>query len=106
MLENHEHMWLGNFGIIKDTEHAINIIPSSRPFKSAPYQAGPKNLELEQFKVPKQPKAGVIGPAFSEFAALVLFAPKKDGKLQFCIFYWNFNQASLKDSNHLPLMYE
>ena len=72
-------------GEINITQHSIDLIPGARPFKSAPYRAGPKTRELEQFEIEKQLKAGVIELSNSEWAAPVLFAPKKDGRLRFCI---------------------
>ena len=106
MLKKHEDMWLGKLGNINVTEHAIDLIPGARSFKSPPYRAGPKTRELEQFEITKQLKADVIEPAYSEWAAPVLFAPKKDGKLRFCIDYRKLNQASVKDSYPLPRMDE
>ena len=106
MLKEHERMWLGELGEINVTEHSIDLIPNARPFKSPPFRAGPKTRELEQFEVTKQLKAGVIEPAQSEWAAPVLFAPKKDGRLRFCIDYRKLNEMTVKDSYPLPRMDE
>ena len=84
----------------------IDLVPDSKPFKSASYGAGPKTRELEQAEVDKQLKAGVIEPAMSEWAAPVLFAPKKDGKLRFCIDYRKLNSMTVKDTYPLPRMDE
>ena len=46
----------------------------------------------------RQLEAGVIEPSNSEWAAPVLFAPKKDGKLRFCIDYRRLNAMTVKDS--------
>ena len=87
MLKRHEEMWSGKLGEIKVSEHHIDLVPGARPAKSHPYRAGPKARELEQFEIEKQLKAEVIEPAISEWASPVLFVPKKDGTLRFCIDY-------------------
>ena len=87
MLRKHEKMWSGQLGEITVTEHHIDLIKGARPLKSHPYRAGPKPRELEKFEIDKQLKAGVIEPTISEWASPVLFVPKKDGTLRFCIDY-------------------
>ena len=106
MLRKHEHLWSGKLGKISVAQHHINLIPGARPFKSAPYRAGPKTRELEEFEVKKQLAAGVIEPSNSEWASPVLFAPKKDGRLRFCIDYRRLNTMTVKDSYPLPRMDE
>ena len=106
MLRKHEHLWSGKLGKISAVKHHINLTPGARPFKSAPYRAGPKTRELEEFEVKKQLAAGVIEPSNSEWAAPVLFAPKKDGRLRFCIDYRKLNTMTIKDSYPLPRMDE
>ena len=51
-------------------------------------------------------KAGVIEPSNSEWASPVLFAPKKDGRIRFCIDYRRLNTLTVKDSYPLPRMDE
>ena len=106
MLRKHEKIWNGELGAINVTDMRIDLVPDAKPFKSAPYRAGPKTRELEQAEVDKQLKAGVIEPAMSEWAAPVLFAPKKDGKLRFCIDYRKLNSMTVKDTYPLPRMDE
>ena len=91
MLRKHESLWDGTMGEINITKHSINLVPGTRPFKSAPYRAGPKTRELEQFEIDKQLHAGVSEPSHSEWASPVLFAPKKDGSLRICIDYRRLN---------------
>ena len=47
MLKKHEAMWLGGLGEITVTEHAIDLVPDARPFKSPPYRASPQGRKLE-----------------------------------------------------------
>lgn len=41
VLKEHEYMWLGQLGKLNVTYHQIDVIPGLRPFKFAPYCAGP-----------------------------------------------------------------
>ena len=102
MLKKHESMWLGELGEISVTEHSIDLVPGARPFKSAPYRAGPKARELEEAEIKKQLEAKVIEPAQSEWGAPVLFVPKKCGKLRFCVDYRKLNSMTIKDAYPLP----
>ena len=61
---------------------------------------------MEQFKIEKQLKAGVIELPNSEWEAPVLFAPKKDGRLRFCIDYRKLNLMKIKDSYPIQRMDE
>ena len=106
MLKKHESLWSGELGKINTVKHRIELIPGARAFKSAPYRAGPKTRELEEFEIDKQLKAGVIEPSNSEWAAPVLLAPKKDGRLRFCIDYSRLNTITVKDSYPIPRMDE
>ena len=60
--------------------------------------------ELIDFEVNKQLKEGFIEPAQSKWAAPVLFAPKKDGKLRFCVDYRKLNTMTVRDSYPLSRM--
>lgn len=46
MLMKHESMWKGSLGEINVMKHRFDLKPNSRPFKSAPYRAGPNMREL------------------------------------------------------------
>ena len=102
MLKKHESLSSGELGKINTVQHRIDLIPGARPFKSAPYRAGPKTRELEEFEIDKQLKAGFIEPSNSEWEAPVLFAPKKDGRLRFCIDYRRLNTICLLYTSPSP----
>ena len=96
----HVAKWL-NFSL-----HFIDLRPDSRPIAVPPYRAGPKTRELEQAEVDRQLRDGVIEPAQSEWASPVVFAPKADGTLRFCVDYRRLNLATMKDSYPIPRMDE
>ena len=106
MLRKHESMWDGRLGEISVTEHHIDLVPGARPVKAHPYRQGLKGRELEDFEIQKQLKEGIIEPAYSEWASPVLFVPKMDGRLRFCIDYRKLNQLTVKDSSPNPRMDE
>lgn len=77
MLRKHKQMWSGKLGKIKATELWMDLKPDNRPFKSPPHRDGPKTEKLKQSEINKQLKVGVIDRVISEWAALVLLAPRK-----------------------------
>lgn len=85
MLRNHEHVFSSELGEINITEMRIDLIPDAKQFKSPPLRPGPKPSELERAENKKQLQAGLIEQVISEWAAPVLFFPKEDSKLHFCI---------------------
>ena len=106
MLEKYVPMWSGKLGEINTTVHRIDLKPGSRPVSVPPYRSGPKERELERAEVERQLKDGVIEPAVTEWASPVLFAPKADGTLRFCVDYRRLNEMTLKDSYPIPRMDE
>ena len=60
MLRKNESLWDDMMGEINITKHSIDLVPGARPFKLAPYRAGPKTRELELFEIDNQLQAGVI----------------------------------------------
>lgn len=62
-------------GEIIVTEIGIDLVPDAKQFNYLRFRAGPNTRELDRAEIDKQLKAGVIEPAMSESATLVLFVP-------------------------------
>ena len=105
-LDKYEAMWDGHLGMIKATQHYIEITPESRPSFRPPYRASPAQRELEKQEIQKMLEANVIEPSTSEWAAPIVFAPKKDGTLRFCVDYRKLNALTVRDSYPIPRMDE
>ena len=62
-------------------------------------------LELEEAKkqIESMLEHGFTTPSDSPYGALVLFIPKKDGSLRFCIDYRRLNKKMVMDRYPLPL---
>ena len=106
ILENYTHMWDGRFGNVKAAKHRINLVPGAKPVFQPHNRAGPKERELEKMEIDKMKESGVIQPSTSERAAPIVFAPKKDGTLRFCIDYRRLNLVTIRDSYPIPRMDE
>ena len=106
MLDEFASMWDGHLGRVSIAKHRIELQPGARPSYSAPYRAGPKARDFEKSEIDKMLKAGVIEPAKTEWAAPIVFAPKKDGSLRFCVDYRRLNAETVRDSYPIPRMDE
>lgn len=82
MLMHFKHVWDGHLGCITTATHPIEMIdPTTRPVDSAPYRAEPKTREFEKLETKKMLGDNVLEAAQTEWAAPIVFAPKKDGTL-------------------------
>ena len=101
-----QSMWDGHLGTIKSTQHRIDLQPNAKPVFQQPYRAGPRQRELEKTEVKRMLKEGVIEPCTSEWGSPIVFAPKKDGSLRFCIDYRKLNAVTIRDAYPIPRMDE
>jgi len=93
MIKKYSSMWSGQLGEITATQHRINLKTDSVPMRQPPYRVGHKSREIITQQVHKMPQAGVIKPAQSEWASLVVLVTKKDEKPRFCVDYRKLNTA-------------
>ena len=104
MLEGYKKVFEGKLGQIRATEHRIELKSDTNPVNLPPYRAGPAKREEIRKQIEYQLEAGVIEPAQTEWASPVLLAPKKDGKMRFCVDFRRLNAATIPDTYPLPRM--
>lgn len=106
LLEPYQSMWSGHLGTIQATEHHIDLQPDAKPVHQQPYRAGPKKRELEKKEIDMMLDKGVIEPANTDWASPIVFVPKPDGSLRFCVDYRRLNVMTIRDSYPIPRMDE
>ena len=97
MMRKHEDMWSGKLGNITVTEHTIDLEPGACPHRAVPDRSGPKERELQGVDLRKWLDEDAIEPSKSPWAAPVLFVPKKDGRMRFCVDYRKLNAVTVKN---------
>ena len=70
------------------------------------HKMGPLELEEAKKQIESMLEHGFIKPLDSPYDALVLFVPKKDGSLRFCIDCRWLNKKMVKNRYPLPLLEE
>jgi len=107
MLGQHQAMWTGQaLGVIKATQHRIDLNAGARPVRFAPRRAGLTTREAETAEVKRQLEGDVIEPTSSEWGFPVGIVRRKDGTLRFCVDFRLLNVVPKKDSYPLPRMDE
>jgi len=85
----------------RSVDHRIDLIPDAKPYARTPYRLSKFETEEMQKIVEELLGQGLIRPSTSPWAAPVLFAPKKDGKLRFCVDYRVLNKQTVR--NYFPI---
>lgn len=103
MLTESQSMRNAHFGRISVAKDHIKLLEGSiEPVHSAPYGAGPKFREFEKFEIEKMLKDNKIEPAQTEWAALIVFAPKEDGCLGLCVNCRRLNAVTERNTYLIP----
>ena len=106
ILSEFKDMWFGRLRKIDATMHCIELKPGARPIYQAPYRAEPIASEKEKMEIDRMLRGGVIELTSAEWASRVVFVPKKDGTMRFCVDYRKLNSVTVRDSHPLPRMDE
>lgn len=80
----------------------ITLRPGSEPPRRRAYRVAPHHMPELDRQIQLLLDAGMIRASVSEYAAPVLFAPKKDGKLRLCIDYRLLNAQTVRDRFPTP----
>ena len=67
------------------------------------YKMSPRELQEAKDQIQSMLEHGFIRPSDTPYGSPVLFVPKKDGSLQFCIDYRWLNKKTVKNRYSLPL---
>ena len=89
--------------IRKGHEFKIDLEDDTPPVHRPIYKLSPLELEEARKQIEYMLEHGFIRPSESPYGAPVLFAPKKDGGLRFCIDYRWLNKKTVKNRYPLPL---
>ena len=84
-------------------EFKIELEDDTPPIHRPIYKLGSLELEGAKKQIHCMLEHGYIQPSISPYGAPVLFAPKKDGGLQFCVDYHWLNKKTIKNRYPLPL---
>ena len=96
----------GRLGALKGAVHRIEIASGAKPIFQQPYRCGIERRKAEEAEVKRMLEAGVITPSNAEWASPVVFVPKPDGSLRFCVDYRKLNAVTVRDSYPMPRMDE
>ena len=83
-------------------EHDIELKEDSKPKFQYPYRMSPSQRAEVSRVVSELLELGYIRPSMSPWGAPVLFAPKPDGTLRFCVDYRQLNKMTVRDMFPIP----
>lgn len=73
---------------------------------STPYKDGPTERQFAVTEIDGMLQEKVIDSATTEWASSILFTPKKNGSVRFCVDYRKLNAVTIRDLYLLPRMDE
>ena len=80
----------------------IHIVPNAKPVNIKQYRLTPRENEVLVAKITDFIRRGWIEPSNSQWSSSVLFAPKPNGDLRFCVDYRFLNRVTCRDSGPIP----
>ena len=83
-------------------EHTIRLTPGAKPPFRRNYRLSPLEMQELRTQVADLLSKGLITPSNSPFGAPVLFVPKPNGGLRFCLDYRALNDVTVKMRYPLP----
>ena len=83
-------------------EFKIDLEDEVPPIHRPLYKMSPLELEEAKKQIKSMLEHGFIRPSDSPYGAPILFVPKKDGSLRFCIDYHWLNKKTVKNRYPLP----
>jgi len=104
LLEEYKALWAGQLGKGDVTPHQIEVTPGARPRRAHTYRASHPSRDIIAKEVQRQRDLGVIEPSSAEWAFPVVFVPKPDGKMRFCVDYSRLNEVTVRDVYPSPRM--
>lgn len=94
-------------GLTKVAKHRMELTtPDVRPINATFSHAVSKACKFEMTKIDNMLHMTVVLPAQPEWASPTVFAPEKDGCLQFCIGYIELSAVTVKEAYPIPQMNE
>ena len=88
----------------KGFEMQIDLLPNARPVQIKQYRLTPKEEEALLTKAEEFIKRGWIEPSTSSWNSAVLFVPKPNGSLRFCVDFRFLNERTIKDKGNIPVI--
>jgi hypothetical protein len=86
----------------KGFEMHISLEPGARPCKARQYRLTPLERDALLSKVDDFIQRGWIEPSVSPWSSSVLFVPKPNGSLRFCVDFRFLNDKIIKDQGPIP----
>ena len=74
----------------------IDIKPDTAPIYRPIYKLSPHELPKSEAQIDSMLEHGFIRPSQSPWGALILFVPKKEGSLRFCVDYDWLNKRTIR----------